>query len=75
MVVVVITKMDYFSPGGPWPTRHHVEKDIRKLFEEDVGIDRVIFWHHKMEKGEISEAIYNEAVACNCANCFTMTPN
>jgi hypothetical protein len=62
MVIVVITKMDYFSPGGPWPTMQLVEKDIRKLFEEEVGIDRVIFWHQGMAKEQLLDTIYSEAI-------------
>jgi hypothetical protein len=33
--------MDHFKPGGSWPSIQHVERDIRKVFQEDAGVNRV----------------------------------
>lgn len=60
MAVVLITKMDHFMPGGAWQTIQHVESDIRKIFHEDVGVDRVIFSHSDITIDDLSRAICNQ---------------
>jgi hypothetical protein len=49
--------MDHFKPGGSWPSIQHVERDIRKVFQEDAGVNRVIFSHPGMKEDDLSSTI------------------
>lgn len=59
MVTVVVTKMDRFSPGNKWPTADHVKSDICRVFDEDVGVHRVLFSHPGSKKDDLARSIFS----------------
>ena len=60
MVVVLVTKMDQYEPGGAWPSAQCIQRDIRRLFKEEAEVDRVIFSHSEMNKYELIDSMFHQ---------------
>lgn len=60
MVVIIVTKLDHFEPSEKWRSIDHVKKDIRKIFENDVGVERIIFSHLGSKKGDLLDALFEQ---------------
>ena len=60
MVVILVTKMDRYKPGDAWPSVQCIERDIRKLFEQEVEVGRVIFSHPDMTKRDLINSMFTQ---------------